>query len=75
MRARRTGNTDVNISSVVVIKALKMVETTHGEYIEKSPEIPKCKKSSLQKLRRNSTWYNTKAARKEWLIAWGSSAR
>ena len=43
MRARRTGNTDVNISSVVVIEALKMVETTHGEYKEKSPEILKCK--------------------------------
>lgn len=56
MRARRTGNTDVNVSSVVVIKALKMVETTHGEDREKSPEIPKCKKSSLQKRRRNSTW-------------------
>lgn len=40
MTARRTGDTDVNIISIVITVALKMVATTQGEYLEKSLEIP-----------------------------------
>ena len=43
MGAGRAGNSDVNTSSMLVIEALKILETTPREYTEKSPEIPKFK--------------------------------
>lgn len=36
-----TGSTDLSIISIMVIEALRMVETTQGVYIEKNTGIPK----------------------------------